>query len=115
MLRFRSPVPGEGLDDPADGVLAAVGIDSGLPTTRTSDRGIGLGAPQDQVLATYAGNLEDHSHPYTPGGHVFIAPVGQETGLAIAYLTDGVNRESDHRRRPGHRPLRGWLFMTIEP
>lgn len=89
LLRFRSPVPDEGLADPADGVLAAVGIDSGLPTTRTSDRGIGLGAPQDQVLATYAGNLEDHSHPYTPGGHVFIAPVGQDTGLAIAYLTDG--------------------------
>jgi hypothetical protein len=89
LLRFRSPVPGEGLADPADGVLAAVGIDSGLPTTRTSDRGIGLGAPQDQVLATYAGNLEDHSHPYTPGGHVFIAPAAPETGLAIAYLTDG--------------------------
>ncbi|MGH9227489.1 MAG: hypothetical protein ACRD07_01955 [Acidimicrobiales bacterium] len=89
LLRFRSPVPGEGLDDPADGVLAAVGIDSGLPTTRTSDKGIGLGAPQDQVLATYAGNLEDHSHPYTPGGHVFIAPAAPETGLAIAYLTDG--------------------------
>jgi hypothetical protein len=89
LLRFRSPVPGEGVADPADGVLAAVGVQSGLPTTRTSDKGIGLGAPQDQVLATYAGNLEDHSHPYTPGGHVFIAPVGQGTGLAIAYLTDG--------------------------
>jgi hypothetical protein len=89
LLRFRSPVPGEGVADPADGVLVAVGIDSGLPTTRTSDRGIGLGAPQDQVLATYAGNVEDHSHPYAPGGHVFIAPAAPETGLAIAYLTDG--------------------------
>jgi hypothetical protein len=89
LLRFRSPVPGEGLADPADGVLAAVGIDSGLPTNRTSDEGIGLGAPQDKVLATYAGNLEDHSHPYIPGGHVFIAPSAPETGLAIAYLTDG--------------------------
>jgi len=89
LLRFRSPVPGEGLADPADGILATVGIQSALPTTRTSDKGIGLGAPQDQVLSTYAGNLEDHSHPYTPGGHVFIAPVGQDTGLAIAYLTDG--------------------------
>lgn len=88
LLRFRSPVAGEGVADPADGVLAAVGIQSALPTTRTSDTGIGLGAPQDQVLATYAGNLEDHSHPYTPGGHVFIAPAGQ--GLAIAYLTDGL-------------------------
>jgi hypothetical protein len=89
VLRFRSPVPGEGVGDPADGVLAAVGIDSGLPTTRTTDSGIGLGAPQDQVLATYAGNLEDHSHPYIPGGHVLIAPAAPETGLAIAFLTDG--------------------------
>jgi hypothetical protein len=89
VLRFRSPVPGDGVGDPADGVLAAVGIDPGLPTTRTSDSGIGLGAPQDQVLATYAGNLEDHSHPYIPGGHVLIAPAPPETGLAIAFLTDG--------------------------
>jgi hypothetical protein len=89
LLRFRSPVAGEGVGDPADGVLVAVGIDSGLPTTRTSDGGIGLGAPQDQVIATYAGRLEDHSHPYIPGGHVFIAPAAPETGLAIAYLTDG--------------------------
>lgn len=90
LLRFRSPVPGEGLDDPADGVLAAVGIESGLPTARTSDSGIGLGAPQDQVLATHAGNLEDHAHPFTSGGHIFIAPAAPETGLAIAYLTDGL-------------------------
>jgi hypothetical protein len=79
VLRFRSP----------DGVLAAVGIDSDLPTTRTTDSGIGLGAPQDQVLSTYAGNLEDHSHPYIPGGHVLIAPAAPETGLAIAFMTDG--------------------------
>jgi hypothetical protein len=89
LLRFRGPVPGEGVSDPADGVLVAVGIESDLPTTRKSDRGIGLGAPQDQVLSTYAGNLEDHSHPYIPAGHVFIAPAAPETGLAIAYLTDG--------------------------
>jgi hypothetical protein len=88
VLRFRSPLPGEGVADPADGVLAAVGIDSELPTTRTSDSGIGLGAPQEQVLSTYAGNLEDHSHPYIPGGHVLIAPA-PETGLAIAFMTDG--------------------------
>jgi hypothetical protein len=89
LLRFRSPVAGEGVSDPADGVLVAVGIESDLPTNRKSDRGIGLGAPQDQVLSTYAGNLEDHSHPYIPAGHVFIAPAAPETGLAIAYLTDG--------------------------
>jgi hypothetical protein len=90
LLRFRSPLPDEGVADPADGVLVAVGIDSGLPTTRTSNTDIGLGAPQDQVLRTYAGALEDHSHPYIPGGHVLIAPAAPETGLAIAYITDGV-------------------------
>jgi hypothetical protein len=89
LLRFRSPVPDEGVADPADGVLVAVGIESDFPTTRKSDQGIGLGAPQDQVLAAYAGNLEDHRHPYIPGGHVFVAPAAPETGLAIAYLTDG--------------------------
>jgi hypothetical protein len=88
-LRFRSPFPGDGVEDPADGVLVAVGIESTLPTSRTSNTGIGLGAPQDQVLGTYAGNISDHNHPFVPGGHIYIASVGQGTGLGIAYLTDG--------------------------
>ena len=88
-LRFRSPEPGEGVADPADAQLAAIGIDSALPTTRTSNTAIGLGAPQDQVLGTYGGNLVDHSHPYVPGGHIYVASVGDGTGLGIAYLTDG--------------------------
>jgi hypothetical protein len=75
--------------DPADGVLAAVGITADRPTTRRSDTGIGLGAPQDQVLAAYPSNIEDHSHPYISGGHVYIAHAGPGTGLAVAYLTDG--------------------------
>jgi hypothetical protein len=89
LLRFRSPVPGEGVADPADAQLAAIGIDSALPTTRTSNTTIGLGSPQDQVLSIYAGNLEGHSHPFIPGGRVYIASAGLESGLAIAYLTDG--------------------------
>jgi hypothetical protein len=88
-LRFRSPFPGDGVEDPADGVLVAVGIESTLPTSRTSNTGIGLGAPQDQVLGTYAGNIGDHNHPFVPGGHIYIASVGQGSGLGIAYLTDG--------------------------
>jgi hypothetical protein len=89
VLRFRSPEPGEGVADPADAHLAAIGIDSALPTTRTSNTAIGLGAPQDQVLGTYGGNLTDNSHPYVPGGHIYVASVGNGTGLGIAYLTDG--------------------------
>ena len=88
-LRFRSPEPGEGVADPADAHLAAIGIDSALPTTRTSNTAIGLGAPQDLVLGTYGGNLIDNSHPYLPGGHIYVALVGNGTGLGIAYLTDG--------------------------
>ncbi|MGH9112579.1 MAG: hypothetical protein ACRDZN_09855, partial [Acidimicrobiales bacterium] len=88
-LRFRSPEAGEGVADPADGFLAAVGVKTALPTTRTSDTRIALGAPQDQVLGTYKGNLTDISHPYVPGGHIYVASVGKGTGLGIAYLTDG--------------------------
>ncbi len=88
-LRFRSAEPGEGVADPADAFLAAVGVKTALPTTRASDTGIALGAPQDQVLGTYDGNLADNSHPYVPGGHIYVASVGKGTGLGIAYLTDG--------------------------
>ena len=62
-------------------------IESGLPTSRTSDSGIGLGAPQDQVLAAYAGNLDDRPHPFVSAGHIFRSDAGNGTG--IAFLTDG--------------------------
>jgi hypothetical protein len=89
ILRFRSPDPDVGVADPAEGVLAAVGIKADRPTTRVSDTGIGLGGPQDQVLNTYPGNIEEHSHPFIPGGRIYIAHAAPGTGLAIAYLTDG--------------------------
>jgi hypothetical protein len=88
-LRFRAPDGQRRADDPGQGVLTAVSIESGLPTSRVSDAGIGLGAPQDQVLAAYAGNLDDRSHPFVSGGHIFRADAGNGTG--IAYLTDGTN------------------------
>jgi hypothetical protein len=86
-LRFRAPDGQRRAEDPSQGVLAAVSIESGLPTARTSDSGIGLGAPQDQVLAAYAGNLDDRSHPFVSAGHILRADAGNGTG--IAFLTDG--------------------------
>lgn len=87
-LRFRAPDGERGADDPTQGVLTAVSIESGLPTGRKSDAAIGLGAPQDQVLAAYSGNLDDRSHPLVSNGHIFRADEGDGTG--IAYLTDGL-------------------------
>jgi len=86
-LRFRAPDGQSRAEEPSQGVLTAVSIESGLPTSRTSDSGIGLGAPQDQVLAAYAGNLDDRSHPFVSAGHIFRADAGNGTG--IAFLTDG--------------------------
>lgn len=87
LLRFRSATD-DGVSDPADGVLAAVGIDAALPTGRTTDTGIGLGAPQDQVRATYPDGLDERSHPFISGGRILIAP-NDGSDLAVAYLTDG--------------------------
>ena len=87
-LRFRAPDGRRGADDPTQGVLTAVSVESGLPTDRRTESAIGLGAPQDQVLAAYAGNLDDRSHPFVSNGHVFRADAGNGTG--IAFQTDGV-------------------------
>jgi hypothetical protein len=86
-LRFRAPDGQRRAEDPSQGVLTAVSIESGLPTARVSESGIGLGAPQDQVLAAYAGNLDDRAHPFVSAGHIFRADAGNGTG--IAFLTDG--------------------------
>jgi hypothetical protein len=88
-LRFRAPDGERRADDPSQGVLTAVSIESGLPTTRTAESGIGLGAPQDQVLAAYAGNLDDRAHPFVSAGHILRADAGNGTG--IAFLTDGTS------------------------
>lgn len=91
-LRFRSPDPAVGVDDPMDGELAAVGIRTAhgadQPTTEraVADTGIQLGTPEADVLRAYAGNLIDTPNPYD-GGHVYVAPVGDGTG--IAFGTDG--------------------------
>jgi hypothetical protein len=88
VLRFRAP-DGQGrANDPVEGVLASVTIESALPTSRTTDSGIALGSPQDQVLAAYAGNLDERPHPFVSGGRVYRADSGNGTG--VAFFTDGL-------------------------
>jgi hypothetical protein len=87
-LRFRAPDGQSSVDDPGDGVLTAVAIESGLPTSRTTDSGLALGAPQEQVLAAYGGNLDETSHPFVSGGRIFRADAGDGTG--VAFFTDGL-------------------------
>ncbi|MGH9260007.1 MAG: hypothetical protein ACRD08_08945, partial [Acidimicrobiales bacterium] len=41
----------------------------------------------DQVLAAYAGNLDERPHPFVSGGRLYRADNGDGTG--IAFLTDG--------------------------
>ncbi len=87
VLRFRAPDGQSGADDPVDGVLTSVSIESALPTARRTDTGLVLGAPQDQVLAAYAGNLDERSHPFVSGGRILRADAGDGTG--VAFFTDG--------------------------
>ena len=94
ILRFRPPDDRSSVDDPGEGVLASISIESALPTTRATDSGLVLGSPQDQVLAAYGGNLDERQHPFLAGGRIFRADAGN--GLGIAFFTDGlgVNRIS---------------------
>lgn len=87
LLRFRAPDGQSWTDDPAEGVLTSVSIESALPTSRATDTGLVLGSPQDQVLAAYAGNLDERSHPFVSGGRIFRADAGDGTG--VAFFTDG--------------------------
>lgn len=87
-LRFRAPDGQSSVEDPGDGVLTAVAIESGLPTARTTDSGLALGSPQDQVLAAYGGNLDESPHPFVSGGRIFRADAGDGTG--VAFFTDGL-------------------------
>lgn len=87
LLRFRAP-DGQGRAyDPVEGVLASVSIESALPTSRATDTRLVLGSPQDQVVAAYAGNLDERSHPFVAGGRIYRADAGNGTG--IAFFTDG--------------------------
>lgn len=87
-LRFRAPDGQSSVEDPGDGVLTAVAIESGLPTARTTDSGLALGSPQDQVLAAYGGNLDESPHPFVSGGRIFRADAGD--GRGVAFFTDGL-------------------------
>jgi len=89
LVRFRSPDGTAGVTDPADAVLAVVAVDAQLGSPRTTEAGIGLGAPEDQVRAAYPGQLVESQHPYLPGGHIltYEDPSGSDNG--IAFMTDG--------------------------
>ena len=86
-FRFKPPDGQRRAFDPTQGVLAAVGVESGEPTIRQSNTGIGLGGPQNAVLAAYGGNLDQRDNSFVPGGKIFRADAGN--GLGIAYITDG--------------------------
>src|SRR5262245_48788760 len=89
-LRFRNADGTRRANDPVEGVLAAISIDSSLPTNRlSSGTGIGLGSPQDQVLAAYGSTLDERRHPFAQGGKLYRADAGN--GLGIAFETDGTS------------------------
>jgi hypothetical protein len=94
VLRFRAPDGQRRANDPVEGVLTSVSIESGLPTSRGTDTGLALGSPQDQVLAAYGGNLDDRPHPSASGGHIYRADAGNGTGIAFFTDGQGVNRIS---------------------
>jgi hypothetical protein len=87
VLRFRAPDDQQRAEDAVEGVLTSVSVESALPTSRGTDTGLVLGSPQDQVLAAYAGNLDERPHPFVSGGRIFRADAGDGTG--VAFFTDG--------------------------
>lgn len=92
VLRFRAPDGQRRADEPNQGVLTSLAIETALPTSRGTDTGVTLNAPRDQVLMVHAGNLDERSHPFEPAGRIYRADAGN--GLGVAYFTDGqiVNR-----------------------
>ncbi|MDD9368624.1 MAG: hypothetical protein PV358_00770 [Acidimicrobiales bacterium] len=94
LLRFRAPDGQRRAEDPVEGVLTSVSIESALPTSRGTDTGLALGTPQDQVLAAYGGILDDRPHPFLSGGHIYRADAGNGTGIAFFTDGQGVNRIS---------------------
>jgi hypothetical protein len=88
-LRFRSPDPRVGVDDPRDGVLVAVHIEAGIGSARMTEAGIGLGATEEQLGAAHAGDIEVQEHPTIPGGRVYLVQASDGTLTGMAYVTDG--------------------------
>ncbi|MFP3901089.1 MAG: hypothetical protein ACLFXM_09545 [Acidimicrobiia bacterium] len=91
-LRFRSPDPDVPMDDPAAGRLVAVDVEAdrlagGATERPVADTDVKLGTSEQAVLMLYAGELQETPHPFEPRGHVYVAPVGDGTG--VAFGTDG--------------------------
>jgi hypothetical protein len=87
-LRFRAPDGTSGVTDPADAVLASIGVDAQLPSLHGTEVGIALGATADQVRAAYPGQAVEAAHPFIPGGLVMTVDDPTGTGNGIAFFTD---------------------------
>lgn len=86
VLRFRSGDPEQGVDDPVDGVLAAVSVMATQGSTRVTDAEVGLGATAEQVQSAHAGDLEVSPHPM---GQVYVVEAPDGSGNGVAYVVDG--------------------------
>lgn len=86
VLWFRSEDPGEGVDDPLDAELAAISVNSNEGSQRRTDAGLGLGAPDPQVVGSY-GDVD--ASPDPAGGQVYVVDATDGSDNGIAYITDG--------------------------
>jgi DNA-directed RNA polymerase specialized sigma24 family protein len=89
ILRVRSPNPTQGVADPLDGILSSITVTAEVGSSRETDRGIGLGSSEDQLLGAHAGELVPSQNPFVPGGNIYLFRAPDGSGNGIAYVTDG--------------------------
>ena len=77
-------------------------------TTAYTAAGLGVGTPEAQLLARYAGRVRVRPHAYDgPEGHyVIVDATATDTTHAIVFETDG---RTVHRFRAGRRPEVEWI------
>jgi len=88
-LGLRSPDPSQGVANPEDGIIASVTITAAPGSTRVTERGLGLGATEQQVEGLYPEGIEKSTNPLLPGGHLMLAR--QDNDRGILYVTDGAS------------------------
>lgn len=97
-LWFRS-ADGEGLEDPAAGVLSAISLRG--RTDRGTVEGFVLGTHELELHAYYEWRLQTYNNPYHPQGAIYIAP-DDESDNAVGFVT---GNEQILEIRVGHQPL----------
>lgn len=103
-LSVRSPEPSQGVEDPYDGIVAALVIASSPGSLRTTDAGVSLGTSEEDLVAAYGDvPLSQAPNPYHPDGSIYLAE-SPDSENAVAYFT-GFNRVIEIRA--GHAPLVG--------